>query len=114
MLIKNILAFFLAKIERVKYDRRPPYYPSDGSVEERRERLINQRMEEYQLALMTYHRNENRKVDKYIETLYGLVQGAEQIETYEDWEREMMKDLPNPPDSKRSFLFFRTGGKSII
>lgn len=114
MLFKCVLAFIMAKIERMNYDGRPPYYPSEGSVEERKARLVNQRMDDYQTALMKYHRNQSRKVDRYLETLYKLVESAMLIETYEDWEREVMKDRPDAPDSKKGFIFSRKAKKSTI
>ena len=54
MLIKRILAYFKAKKEQREHDRKPFYNPADGSVADRRERLVVQRKEKFREAESIY------------------------------------------------------------
>lgn len=97
MLIKRILAYFKARKEQMEHDRRPLYYPNDGTVEERRAKMVTERVHKYQEACKLYHGNDEARVDTYLNELWNRVEDAKKIVTYEDWEEEQMKeDLPLP------------------
>ena len=59
--------------------------------------MVEKRMKEYDEARMTYHRQDSRKIALYLDALWQRVQDAKAIETYEDWEREMMRMNLEPP-----------------
>lgn len=101
MQIKKVLAYFKARKEQKNHNWRPPYYPGDGTVEDRRESLVKKRIEEFETATITYHKNENPQIDQYLDALWQRVQDARAIVTYEDWECELMREDLKLPHTKR-------------
>ena len=96
MLLKRILAYFIAKKESKAYEWRPPYYPNEGTWIERRKRLLEERLQKFREAERIYWDYE--EAGEYLEALWQRVQDAESIKSYEDWENEYVKEevpLPN-------------------
>ncbi len=97
LIIEKLLEYLKSRREQ-SYDPRPLYYPGDGSVAERKERLVNERMREYQEALVTYRDFATcTKVQLYLEGLKQRVDDARNIQSYDDWENEMMRSNLQPP-----------------
>ncbi|MBR2705329.1 MAG: hypothetical protein IKE91_07655 [Clostridia bacterium] len=98
MLIKRILAYFKAKKEQREHDRKPFYNPADGSVADRRERLVVQRKEKFREAESIYRNDFS--ASKYLEAMWQRVLDAQAIETYEDWEMEYIRPELKAPRVK--------------
>ena len=98
MLIKKILAYIEARKEQRMHDRLPYYNPMDGSVADRRDRLVQERMTEFREAEKIYRNDFS--ASKYLEEMWQRVLDARAIKTYRDWELEYIRPALKAPRVK--------------
>lgn len=98
MLIKKILAYIEARKEQKIHSKMPFYNPMDGSVADRRDHLVQERMREFREAERIYRNDFS--AGKYLEAMWQRVLDAEAIKTYEDWELEYIRPELKAPRVK--------------